>query len=296
MIALLLALVAAVGFLVASLLVDTVLGTSRLFHHVSVVVAAGILLGVTLADLIPEALEQLDGTQATLSIAAGFLILFLVESLTSGHTHHHEPHGHDAHAHSHAHAHAHSHGAASAETDDASCVPTHAVVPFLIGLGIHNLADGIVIGASHEVSDAAATSVAVGILVHQLPVGLSFAAVLLASGVSRARTVRDTLLVAALIPIGALIVLVAPDLSGSTLGALIGVAAGALLYIATGHLLPEAHSEERRPGIAAAFTVSLIGTILFVGALHERTHGDEHAGEDAAEHADEEDHADEDEH
>lgn len=292
MIVLVLGLLAAAGFIAASFLVDTVVGRSRGFHHVSVVVAAGILLGVTLADLIPEALEHLDGTQATLWIAGGFIILFVVEMMTSGHTHHHEPHGHDAHG--HAHAHAHSHGPADA--DDPACVPTHAVAPFLIGLGIHNLADGVVIGASHEVSDAAATSVAIGILVHQLPVGLSFAAVLLASGVSRARAMRDAIFIAALIPVGAMVVLLAPDLSGATLGALIGVAAGALLYIATGHLLPEAHSEERRPGIAAAFTVSLVGTILFVGALHERTHGDEHAGEDAAGHADEEDHADEDEH
>ena len=298
MIALLLAFVAAAGFLVASLLVESVLGTSRLFHHVSVVVAAGILLGVTLADLIPETLEQLDGTAATLWIASGFLMLFVVEMLTSGHTHHHEPHGPGAHAHSHApvDSHAHSHAPARATptaVDDPSCVPTHAVLPFLIGLGIHNLADGIVIGASHEVSDAAATSVAVGILVHQLPVGLSFAAVLLASGVSRSRAMRDSLLIAALIPLGAAVVLLAPDLSGSTLGALIGIAAGALLYIATGHLLPEAHSEERRPGIAAAFTISLVGTILFVGALHERTEGDEHTEDGSAEHAEvsDDDHA-----
>ncbi len=283
MIVLLLGFIAAAGFIAASFLVDTVVGRSRSFHHVSVVIAAGILLGVTLADLVPEALEHLDGTPATLWIASGFIILFVVEMMTSGHTHHHEPHGHDAHGHAHAHSHA------PTDVDDPSCVPTHAVLPFLIGLGIHNLADGVVIGASHEVSDAAATSVAIGILVHQLPVGLSFAAVLLASGVSRARAMRDAILIAALIPVGASIVLLAPDLSGSTLGALIGIAAGALLYIATGHLLPEAHSEERRPGIAAAFTVSLVGTILFVGALHERTHDDEPTGESAAEHADEED-------
>lgn len=283
MIVLLLGFIAAAGFIAASFLVDTVVGRSRSFHHVSVVIAAGILLGVTLADLIPEALEHLDGTPATLWIASGFIILFVVEMMTSGHTHHHEPHGHDASGHAHGHDHAHTH--ASTDADDPSCVPTHAVLPFLIGLGIHNLADGVVIGASHEVSDAAATSVAIGILVHQLPVGLSFAAVLLASGVSRARAMRDAVFIAALIPIGAAIVLLAPDLSGTTLGALIGIAAGALLYIATGHLLPEAHSEERRPGIAAAFTISLVGTILFVGALHERTHDGE--ASDTAEHADE---------
>ncbi len=273
MIVFLLSLLAAAGFLLATFLVDTTLGRSRRFNHVSVVVAAGILLGVALADLVPEAFELLDGGAAALWIAGGFLGLFLVEEFTSGHTHHHEPHGHDTEAHAHAHSHA-------SAVDDDACVPTHAVLPFLIGLGLHNFVDGVVIGASHEVSDAAATGVAVGILVHQLPVGLSFAAVLLASGILRSKMQRDAALVAALIPVGALVVLLAPDMGDGTLGALIGVAAGAILYIATGHLLPEAHSEERRPGVAAAFAVALLGTVFFVSAMHDRAEVHGHA-EDA---------------
>lgn len=270
----LLALLAAAGFGLATLLVEGTLGTSRTFHHYSVVVAAGILLGVALADLIPEAIELTGSRDAALAIAAGFIALYLVESLTRGHTHHHEPHaehievaaeGRASHT---DHAHAHGHG------NDPACVPTHAVLPFLIGLSFHNLADGVIIGTSHEVSTAAAASVAVGIVVHQLPVGLSFAAVLLASGLSRGRMRRNALLVAAMIPLGAGVVLAAPALADASLGILVGIAAGALLYIATGHLLPEAHSEERRPGIAAAFTAALVGTVLFVGALHDTAHAD----------------------
>jgi zinc transporter ZupT len=116
--------------------------------------------------------------------------------------------------------------------------------------------------------------VAIGILVHQLPVGLSFAAVLLASGVGWRRMHLQAGMVASMIVVGALVVLAAADLSGSTLGALIGSAAGALIYIATGHLLPEAHREDRRLGVVVAFAVALIGTVFFVGAMHD----DEHAG------------------
>lgn len=298
--ALLLALVAALGFAGATLLVATALGRSRAFHHISVVVAAGILLGVAFADLIPEAFELTSASNAALAIMGGFLALYLVEALTKGHTHHHEPHGH-----AHAHSHAATPAAAPGEPDAEDCPPPHPVAPFLLGLGLHNLADGVVIGASHEASDAAATGVAAGILVHQLPVGLSFAAVLLASGVARGRMRIQAILVAAMIPLGSALVLLAPALAGETLAYLIGAAAGALLYIATGHLLPEAHSEERRPLVAAAFTTALIGTVLFVGALHDSAHGHEggddphaeeegeHADEDEGEHADEEeeDHA-----
>jgi len=276
-----LSIIAAVGFGLATLLVDTVLGRSRSFHHYSVVIAAGILLAVALADLVPEALELTDGIDAPLAVAAGFLLLFVVESLTGAHTHHHEPHDH-----AHGHSHAHSHAPAPTPTPDPSCVPTHAVVPFLIGLGIHNLADGLVIGATHEVSDTAAAGVAAGILVHQLPVGISFAAVLMASGLGRSRVRRDAALIASLIPVGTLVVLLAPNPSDSALGILLGVAAGALLYIATGHLLPEAQSEERRPGIAGAFSIALICTMLLLGAAHgEDAHGSSHDAPTVDDHA-----------
>ena len=286
MVVLLLALLAAAGFWLATLLVATTLGRSSWFHQVSVVIAAGILFGVAIADLVPESFELLGGTDAALAIVGGFLVLYLVEALTHAHTHHHEPHAEHAaaHAHSHAHAHAHDHAPVS---DEPPCVPTHAVLPFLLGLGLHNFADGIVIGASHEVSDSAATGVAIGILVHQLPVGLSFAAVLLASGVSWRRMHLQAALVASMIVVGALVVLAAADLSGGTLGALIGAAAGALIYIATGHLLPEAHREDRRLGVVLAFAIALIGTVFFVGAMHEESHGHDDEHEPAAAHADE---------
>ncbi|MCW2927338.1 MAG: Zinc transporter, family [Thermoleophilia bacterium] len=263
MLVLLLALCAAIGFGAATLFVETSLGTSRAFHHVSVVVAAGILLGVAIADLLPEAFELAGHTRAALAIAVGFLVLFLIEALTGGHTHHHEPHVHGGEAHAHAHAHAHGDVAA-----DDPCIPVHAVLPFLIGLALHNFTDGVVIGASHEVSDTAAAGVAGGIVLHQLPVGLSFAAVLLASGIGVRRMRRNALFVALLIPVGALTVLAAPHPSGTQLGSLIGVAAGAIIYIATGHLLPEAHSEERRPGVAIAFAAALLGSVLFTTSLH----------------------------
>jgi zinc transporter ZupT len=271
----LLSLLAAAGFGAATLLVDTTIGTSRTFHHMSVVVAAGILLGVAFADLVPEAFDLAEPTTVALAIVGGFLALFLVEALTGGHTHHHEPHADHLHASdvtdqpqvALAHAHAHAHDHAYDHSHDTPCVTSHAVMPFLLGLGLHNLVDGLVIGTSHEVSDSAATGVAVGIVVHQLPVGLSFAAVLLACGLGRRRMRRDAVLIAAMIPLGALVVLASPALSGTSLGVLIGVAAGALVYIATGHLLPEAHSEERRPGIAAAFSFALLGTVLLVGAM-----------------------------
>ncbi|MCB0879457.1 MAG: ZIP family metal transporter [Thermoleophilia bacterium] len=281
MIALALSFAAALGFLGAGFFVDTAFGRSRVFHHLSVVIAAGILLGVAFADLLPESFDALDTTYAALWIGVGFLALFLVEALMRAHTHHHEPH---AHAHSHANAHAHSH----APVDEDGCVPAHAILPFLIGLALHNFTDGLVIGTSYEVSDSASTAVAAGILIHQIPVGLSFAAVLIASNVPHRRMRRNAALIGGMIVLGTLVVLAIPDLSDTTLGALTALSAGAVLYIAGGHLLPEAQSEYRHPGVAAAFVIALLGTIAFVGLFSdEHSHG----ADDDADHAAHADHA-----
>ncbi|MCW2924793.1 MAG: Zinc transporter ZupT [Thermoleophilia bacterium] len=267
MVALLLSLIAAAGFAGANLLAGSAVGASTTLHRLSMVVAAAVLFGVAVSDLLPEAFELAPGSRGALAIVGGFLVLYLVETLTGGHTFHHEPHvvGADGAGGggAHAHAHAHSHGPAG----DLGCVPTHAVLPFLLGLGFHNLADGLVIGASQASSDTAATGIAVGILVHQVPVGLSFAAVLLASGMSMRRVWRHALAVAALIPLGTTAVLLAPDPAGATLGVMVGAAAGSLLYIATGHLLPEAHSESRHPRTAVLFSAVLVGTVGFVGLV-----------------------------
>lgn len=265
---LLLALVAACGFLLAAVLADTSFGTSRGLQQRAMLGAAGILLAVALADLVPETFELLHSEQAAFAIAGGFLLLYLVETLTGGHTHHHEPHvGGHGHGHAHAHEHEHEHDGATKDP----CVPIHAVAPFLVGLGIHNVADGVVVGASDAVSDRSALGVAVGILVHQLPVGLSFAAVLLAAGRTSRQVRAAAAGIAALIPAGALAVLALPRLEGADLGVLLGAGAGALLYIATGHLLPEAHSEHRHPGAVATFCVALLATILLVSMLE--SHG-----------------------
>ena len=266
--AFLFACIAAAGFFAASFAVNSALGRSTRVQTLAMLVSAGILLGIAFADLLPEAFELAGTARAALSVAAGFVVLYAVETLTGGHTHHIEPH---ADGHGHAHAHAHSHAPA---LDADGCVPRHAVIPFLIGIGLHNFSDGIVIGASDAASDASGAGVAIGILIHQLPVGLSFGAVLLASGLTSRAVHRDALLIAAMIPAGALLIALLPNLGDAGLGTLIGMAAGALIYISAGHLLPEAHSESRDLGATTAFVVALVATVLFISHSGEHGHDD----------------------
>jgi zinc transporter ZupT len=69
------------------------------------------------------------------------------------------------------------------------------------------------------------------------------------------------------IPLGALFVAAAGALIDDHLGLLLGGAAGALTYVATGHLLPEAQSEERLKVLGVAFAATLLLSVYWFTVL-----------------------------
>jgi zinc and cadmium transporter len=238
-----LAALAGAAFTVVALLGAARTAPGPRLRSVAAGVAAGILLALAFAELFPEALERAGHESAAIGFMAGFVALFAVEAVTKGHTHH----GQDVVERAH--------------------LARHSLGPFVIGLGIHNFADGFSIAAGAEVSGAVGAGVAIGVLVHQLPVGVSFAAVLLALGSSRTFVVRTALGLGLLIPIGASIVAALPAPGDAAVGAILGAASGALVYIGAGHLLPEAQSERSTLTVAAVFPLALLATTLLFLAL-----------------------------
>lgn len=238
----LLSLVAGGGFALASLLGFARPALGHATRSLAVSVAAGILLAIAVGELLPEALESAGHEPAVYGFLLGFVALFSVEAITRGHTHH---------------------GA------DEDHVEHHSAWPFVIGLAVHNLADGFAIGTSSELSSEAGSAVALGVLVHQVPVGISLAAVLLVGHVTHHFRVRSAVGLALCIPIGALVVEAMPPLSEATLGLLLAAAAGALVYVSVGHLLPEAQREGRAPALTVlAFPAVLLATAwIFVSVL-----------------------------
>src|SRR3954466_5381444 len=114
---------AAVGFVAASLLALLGGELGARGRSLSAAFAAGILLALSFVDLFPEGLE-LAGETAVAGFVGGFALLFLTESLTRAHTHH-LPEEH---------------------------VHKHAIGPFVLGLAVHNLADGFVLGVGAKAS------------------------------------------------------------------------------------------------------------------------------------------------
>ena len=236
----LLATLAAIGFSGTSLLALLGRELRAKGRSYSAAVAAGILLALAFVDLFPEALEVARGP-AIVGFVVGFTLLFLIEAFTHAHTHHSLEEG----------------------------VGKHALGPFVLGLAIHNFADGFVLGASAKVSAVTSGLVGLGILVHQIPVGISLAAVLLAARATHARMVRTTLLLGLVIPLGAGLTIALPVPGDRALGFLTGIAGGVLAYLGTAHLLPEAQAEypSRVTGVlfAMALLITTVGLMTVLG-------------------------------
>ena len=231
--AIVLAVLAAIGFSISSLVALLGRELGQRGQSYSVAVAAGILLALAFVDLFPESLE-LARESAVLGFIGGFTLLFLSEAFTSAHTHH-SPEEH---------------------------VHKHALGSFVLGLTIHNLADGFVLGVGAKVAAIASGLVGLGVLVHQIPVGISLAAVLMAAHATHAQVVRTAALLGLAIPLGAGLTVALPVPSDQALGLLTGIAGGVLAYIGAAHLLPEAQAEHPSRVTGVVFALTLIVTTL----------------------------------
>jgi len=237
--AVLMAAVAAVGFAGASLLALLGWELGARGRSYSAAFAAGILLALAFVDLFPEGLE-LDERAAIVGFVGGFALMFLTEAFTRAHMSH-----------------------ASEER-----LYKHALGPFVLGLAVHNLADGFVLGVGARAAEITSWLVGLGVLVHQIPVGVSLAVVFLAASASRARVVRTTLLLGLAIPLAATLTVALPAPGPGTLGLLTGMAGGVLAYVGAAHLLPEARAEHASRGIGVFFAATLVVTATALLALH----------------------------
>ena len=229
--AILVAVLAAIGFSGASLLALLGGDVSARGRSYSAAFAAGILLALAFVDLFPEGLE-FAGEWAIAGFIGGFVFLFVTEVLTRAHTHH--------------------------STEER--VSKHALGPFVVGLAIHNFADGFVLGVGAKASVITSWLLGLGVLVHQMPVGISLAAVFVATRATGARILRTAVLLGLAIPLAAGLTVALPVPGDEALGFLTGIAGGVLAYVGAAHLLPEAQAEHPSKGIGVIFAVTLVVT------------------------------------
>ena len=174
--------------------------------------SAGTLLGDSFLHLIPEAVEKNNGTTTWLWLLAGVLFFFILEKVIHW-RHCHLPTTED---------HPHPFGLMN-----------------LVGDGLHNFLDGIIIAGSFLVDVNLGIATTIAVIAHEIPQEVSDFGVLIHAGFSRLKALLLNLLSASLAILGALLALIIGGRMDNFTSFIIPFTAGTFIYIATSDLFPE---------------------------------------------------------
>lgn len=217
-------------------------------------ISVGVLLGAVFFDFMPEIFHEAEGREILVGvyILSGFLIMFVIEKFV--HFHHHYQKGERQVGHAHAY----------------NIAPVN-----LIGDGVHNFIDGLVIAASYMVNINLGIVVTVSIIFHEIPQEIADFGVLLYSGLSKKKALFFNFISALAALLGAVIGFMLHTSIESFHMFIIPFAAGNFLYIASSNLLPELHrhchvkeSIIHILAIIAGIGVVLLITIYGPGHVH----------------------------
>lgn len=178
--------------------------------------AAGTLITIALAHLIPESVELADN--ALLLVLATFIVFYLIEAALVFHS------------------------GSAIHFQEGCSRESHTKGPVIFsGLFLHSLIDGVIITVGFEVSLELGLFAAAGVILHELPEGVTSFALLLRSMTKRTALMLSVA-VALATPFGAVIT-IGPlsNLSETGLGLMMAVAGGSFLYVAASDLVPETH-------------------------------------------------------
>ena len=204
--------------------------------------AVGGLFGDALIHLIPESFKQLGTTLATsLFIALGILIFFALEKFLRW-QHCHIP---------------------------ASDQHLHPVVTInLVGDSVHNLFDGMIIGASFAVSIPIGMATTLAVIFHEIPQELGHFGILVHGGLSTKKALMFNFFSALTAIIGAVISLSVGQMITGYKVYLLPITAGGFLYIAGSDLIPELqHGSDVRLSSSIWQFVMIILGIAVMAAL-----------------------------
>lgn len=228
-------------FTVASTLIGGLVAI-RLKHRLGGAMAftGGVVLGVSLLDITPEAIDNIGvggGRTFGLAVGLGFLGFFLLSRAAVLH-----------------------------HRDDPELAAGHARVGAL-GAGIlsfHSFLDGFGIGAAFAFSPTVGVAILIAVVSHDFADGMNTVTFVLSQDGTVGRA-RGWLVTDALAPVAGAIAGSFVQVEAHPFGIGLAVFAGIFLAIGTGELLPAAHSEPSMARIGltlAGFALMLIVTTL----------------------------------
>jgi len=199
--------------------------------------AGGIMLAIVLIDLMPEAIEAGNFISAFIGLMIGVLFILLLD-IKMPHFHFFET------------------------TEElARFIRTGTILG--LGIAMHNLPEGIAIGASYVASPALGFTLALTIALHNIPEGIAMACPLCAGGMRLRWILLYTAMAGLPMGLGAFIGASLGFISPLFLSLALGFAAGAMLYIIFGELIPGAqNSGNGHAGTFGAVFGTVAGILL----------------------------------
>ena len=185
--------------------------------------SVGLLLATSLLHALPEAFESGADTHALFAtLLAGLLGFFLLEKMAIlRHSHHYEGDGHG-----------HEHGHDAHEAGKAGWM-------ILVGDGLHNFTDGILIAAAFLADPNLGLITALAIIAHEIPQEIGDFIVLLNAGFSRARAYVYNLLCSLMAVAGGVIGYFSLERASGMIPYVLVFASSGFIYIAVSDLMPQ---------------------------------------------------------
>ena len=185
--------------------------------------SVGIMLSTSLLHALPEAFESgADPRRLFATLLGGLLVFFMLEKLAIlRHSHHHEGDGHY-----------HAHGHDAHEAGKSGWM-------ILIGDGMHNFTDGILIAAAFLANPQLGIITGLAIIAHEIPQEIGDFIVLLNAGFSRKRAYVFNLLCSFMAIAGGLLGYFTLDKASNLIPYVLVFASSGFIYIAVSDLMPQ---------------------------------------------------------
>ncbi|WP_198675378.1 ZIP family metal transporter [Pleomorphovibrio marinus] len=148
----------------------------------------------------------------------------------------------------------------------------------LVGDGIHNFVDGLIIGGSFMVSNELGIATTLAIAIHEFPQELGDAGTLIYSGFNPKKVILLNLLVGLTAVLGVIVIYSLNEVFVVPTSILFAFTAGGFIYMAIGNLLPSILYEEKNSGRRFTYhmAIILIGLFLVAGLTGELGHDHSH--------------------
>lgn len=198
--------------------------------------SAGALFGGAFIHLLPEAIEEFGfSLKISVYLILGILIFFILEKFI-----------HWRHCH----------------------IPTSKEHPHpvafmnIIGDGLHNLIDGLVIGGAYMAGFSVGFATTIAVILHEVPQEIGDFGVLLHAGLSKTKALFFNFLSALTAVVGVIIsLLIGAKIGGYSLF-LLPLTAGGFIYIAGSDLIPELHKEFNPSKSLIQFIFIVLGVLV----------------------------------